>query len=1056
MISNFNKVVFRRPLMKFSDLIGLLGPDDFANLFEVYFKNQFIQEAIFIASPDLYHELEKLRGNNTKPQKMGISLLRYLMRMSTRSTPFGLFAGFGISNIENNQQTMHVPGDFKRITKLDMQYILSLCHYLSNEEAIFDNSLYSSNSSLYVVGNQYRYVEYFINKKHLKTHILSSIDQSEIIDSIYVFTKSGRRIEEIVDHVQNLLDDDEVDKIQILDFVKSLIKEQFLVTDFVPTISGMDPVDELLDMLATLKERATKKEHTDYIGEASSRLEIVRQLLVDLDLSPVGTKMLNYDKVIRILETFGVSIDKTCLFQVDTFFVNEEFKVSKSDIKSIYEGVDVLSRFTITHHTEKDNSYKEMNQFIDAFYSKYEDQEVPLALALDRETGVQYSSSFDSGSISENLAGLKLTVRPVENEHISWNQKYHSFWLEKYTQAIQNNNSIHLSSDEVQEFTSKLERSPETFSQIITVFDNTNTKEPNIVFNWGTSDSAPKLLGRFCAISSEIHDYVKTIGQKEEELTPGFQSAEVIHSPELRVQNILRKPPITKYEIPFLSRSSKDEELQIAISDLMLSIKHGKVFLRSKSLNRYILPKLYNAHNYPKNALPVYQFLCQIQNHYFDLNRFHIDLGFLFRGALFIPRISYKNVILSRALWVIKKKDVKGCINDQGELEMDRFREFCIKRKIPRYFIYFVNDLFLFVDRENRITLTAFIAEFNSRTELIVREFPEVYSLQEGKIKYANELIVSFYRNSPSKLQVPKLGKKMTSVRKYSLGSEWAYLKVYSGFKFSDILLVHIISPLIHVFVKQKLISEWFFIRYNDPDSHLRIRFKLNEAKNLKQIINEVNEKLCPVIENGQVDKVQWDTYQRELERYGDKAIEDAETIFRYDSDFYLELVNVLEFSTFEEKRWLIAFVSMNNYLRSFNLNSHIERLRFVAEQRESYAKEFGEDRLLRKQLAERYRKYRVELHDLIEGRLEDHLPSEVIEIIAQHGMKLKTAYNNMASAGMDMKEIKSFIPSYLHMHINRFFASMQRFQEYFLYDMLTQSLKEAISRRHSAQSITR
>lgn len=66
--------------------------------------------------------------------------------------------------------------------------------------------------------------------------------------------------------------------------------------------------------------------------------------------------------------------------------------------------------------------------------------------------------------------------------------------------------------------------------------------------------------------------------------------------------------------------------------------------------------------------------------------------------------------------------------------------------------------------------------------------------------------------------------------RKCIPGTEWLYLKIYTGIKTSDIILKEVITPLIEYFQADNYISKWFFIRYNDPESHLRIRFMLNNT----------------------------------------------------------------------------------------------------------------------------------------------------------------------------------------------------------------------------------
>lgn len=59
--------------------------------------------------------------------------------------------------------------------------------------------------------------------------------------------------------------------------------------------------------------------------------------------------------------------------------------------------------------------------------------------------------------------------------------------------------------------------------------------------------------------------------------------------------------------------------------------------------------------------------------------------------------------------------------------------------------------------------------------------------------------------------------------RTFIPGSQWVYIKLYTGEKTADDLLIQVIAPVIKKVQKAQHIKKWFFIRYSDPDFHLRI-----------------------------------------------------------------------------------------------------------------------------------------------------------------------------------------------------------------------------------------
>ena len=64
------------------------------------------QEAIYLASPYLYEEIQQWMGGKKLPlkefQKLKNTILKYYSRISTRCTPFGLFSQVGLGRFENN------------------------------------------------------------------------------------------------------------------------------------------------------------------------------------------------------------------------------------------------------------------------------------------------------------------------------------------------------------------------------------------------------------------------------------------------------------------------------------------------------------------------------------------------------------------------------------------------------------------------------------------------------------------------------------------------------------------------------------------------------------------------------------------------------------------------------------------------------------------------------------------------------------------------------------------------------------------------------------------
>ena len=118
-------------------------------------------------------------------------------------------------------------------------------------------------------------------------------------------------------------------------------------------------------------------------------------------------------------------------------------------------------------------------------------------------------------------------------------------------------------------------------------------------------------------------------------------------------------------------------------------------------------------------------------------------------------------------------------------------------------------------------------------------------------------------------------------------GSEWTFLKVYGPRAGQD----HLIAGPIRQFCSSlpPKIS-WFFVRYADPRPHLRIRF--HSGAGHFDVISDVARWAAELMKRGLCELFSFDTYEREIERYGGSAVISAvEAAFCADSSFASDLL---------------------------------------------------------------------------------------------------------------------------------------------------------------------
>jgi hypothetical protein len=187
----------------------------------------------------------------------------------------------------------------------------------------------------------------------------------------------------------------------------------------------------------------------------------------------------------------------------------------------------------------------------------------------------------------------------------------------------------------------------------------------------------------------------------------------------------------------------------------MLSVKWGELVIRSKRLNKKILPRLTTAHNYHyPGTMPVYRFLCDMQ---VQTGRNHLYFSWgqqLEKELSFLPRVRYKNVILSSATWIIKVEDLKSffAIKDNNNL-MEGIKKWREALFLPRYVVMPDNDNELYVDLENPLSVRTLFSIMKNRQSVRFMEFlfePENAVIKDRKGSYTNEFIVAFHKSQTS------------------------------------------------------------------------------------------------------------------------------------------------------------------------------------------------------------------------------------------------------------------------------------------------------------------
>ncbi len=241
-------------------------------------------------------------------------------------------------------------------------------------------------------------------------------------------------------------------------------------------------------------------------------------------------------------------------------------------------------------------------------------------------------------------------------------------------------------------------------------------------------------MGRFTIGNPEILALSKEIATLEDHFFKDKITAEIIHIPEDRTGNVIKRNQLRAYEIPFLTNTTSNNVLKL--NDLYIQIKNNKIVLYSKKFKKEVIPMLSNAHNYGGSSLSIYHFLASIQSQYFK-PIYSFSWQNVTSHYNYFPRVCYQNIILKKAFWTIETLELETFkINKK---DYSRWIEFTEKRKLPQYVNWVNGDNLLLLDIKNKPCQTILIDAVLKYKKLILEEF--LFDLE--KDKFANQVVFS-------------------------------------------------------------------------------------------------------------------------------------------------------------------------------------------------------------------------------------------------------------------------------------------------------------------------
>ncbi|MGX5853770.1 lantibiotic dehydratase [Dyadobacter jiangsuensis] len=996
-------VLFRRPLFPYRMLRRInmrlaQNPGSLKLLLCQAYKRRVLREALYLASPELYDSLLKLEETSpSEPgeQKVMLSLYKYLVRATSRCTPFGLFAGYFAATLSDYSH-IRFSGRIKKHTTLSAEVLQQIAGQL---RGTYLADTLDVNSSLYTNGSFLRFSQRVVNQNGGFEFALKEVHADRFLIAAKSAAQHGATASSVVD----ALNREGLSHWEAKDFVSQLRAEQILV-------DATEPMVSQTTFQNVLKSHAHANRLLTKVFRDVTALSKIKQdgparfAALETSLKNAGLTWRN-----------PVQVD----MEIETSYST----VSRKTVAGIVSDLEKLIQ------TTENRIPVALKSFATRFYQRYGDKQVPLLQVLDPALGIGYgdneSTYFGHVPIASGGEGKqKQTYTAIERVKLI-DRAYHD--------ARHSSRKFYLLNDE--DLALVRPEKPPRIAEGISVLGNVFSSDER-TFDQGkyffelrgiSGPGSLNLIARFADADTSLAERLITAHARETVQHPNAIVAQVDFVPPGRDANVARRPGLGNSHLTLLSGKSGLGKT-IAASDLMVSVRAGQVILTSATMQKRIIPRITTAYN-PRLGPPVYQFLADLSASNTALTPIW-DWGHL-SELPFLPRIQYKGIILQKACWNLDSSAIPASELSDQEL-VNWWRNLEKDLDLPRYVQIGTGDQLLSIDGHS--APAARICLNKLRKDKKLRIYEALHALKYGFLQtdrkyYFNEMVIPILNHCKPNSNEPLVGpQKQESTRWVSAKDGWTYLKIYASEETCETLLTGKLFDFCMKLQKSNRIKGWFFLRFKDPDPHIRLRlFTGPGRKQSSDFASSLARDLKDEIESGLVFRFQSELYERELERYSSIAYEHIESIFCCDSLAIASSLSLLHTTGRQQQRWLVALMACDGLLNAFGKYRPQMKIQIL----QAAGSVLEKSELI--SLDQQFRQQKQQIACAMNA--DDYFLSDVRQLLEERNSQVM--YTLAGSSISDPGKQQTLLIDLLHLCCNRLFISDQRRQEHAIYHFL-------------------
>ncbi|WP_286249403.1 lantibiotic dehydratase [Streptomyces graminofaciens] len=800
--------------------------------------------AIEFAAPRLADSIREVAAGQCQRsravRRTAMSLARYVLRMQYRATPFGLFAGPAPIRI-GAASRVDWGTEHRAFGHADAEWLNDVITTLERDPDVLRNVFVVANSRCIVRGSRIA----LLFQPGAEGPTETTLRRTPAVETVLAMARTPLTVSTLAAKLRSDYPDTPDEQIHAM--LHSLVEHRVLLTSLHAPMTCGDALGHLVEQLDTTSVAPAK----------ADELRQVRMLLTRHDEAPQRAQRTLRAKATAKMNALTGVTDRSLVVNLRP---DCDIVLPDTVTREAEHALQVITRLT-----PFPNGPAAWQDYRTRFLERYSmGTIVPLRDLTDPDTGLGFPAGYRGTVLKRPV--LATTLR---DEHLLTLAQ---------DAALNDQRTVDLTEADIEALAlGRPTQVPAHVALSFTVFARSLNDVEDGGFALGIkglSLSVGITTGRFLRmLEAADFDRMAAAYSGLPTLTAGADLGQV-SSPPLRVRtrNVGRAPALMPN---VLSVGEYNPDATLDVDHLGVVADARRLYLVSLSTGQVIEPMVMNAVELTNATHPLARFVS-------ELHRSHTAtlIPFAWGAAArlpFLPEVRVGRTILSPASWRLRAADLVDGGNWASALSDWRAR-----RSVPRT-VYVGND-----DQRLRLDLDVLAQQQLLRTELdrrptvTLREAPPEDAF--GWLGRAHEVTVPFVSDQPPAPAAVRRTAVVVGRDSCRLpgASPWAYLKLYgNAARVPELLTAHV--PLLLGEVEP---LEWWFIRYADPDSHVRLRLRLPSPDAFGNTAQRVAIWAAELRAEGLLQRVRWDTDEPETGRYGSgAALEAAERFFAADSD---------------------------------------------------------------------------------------------------------------------------------------------------------------------------